>query len=143
MLCESFRRRIKNGNPSSAASTLYLPGYVGRCRPTETSPRSYWKLTYAAQATPNPSFDIPVVDFSNFHTGTSPTKRQIADQILGAFKTSGFVYLSNHGIPAEMISDVFQKVCPTFCERSMMIVADADSRPARAHNSSNCQRMLR
>lgn len=44
-------------------------------------------------------FRIPVIDFSKFRTSSSPQeKKETAKEIVSAFKESGFVYLSNHGI---------------------------------------------
>ena len=43
-----------------------------------------------------------------FHNGSSSTKLATAKSILHAFKTSGFVYLTNHGIPSETLSEVFR-----------------------------------
>lgn len=47
----------------------------------------------------NRSFSIPVINFNKFRQASSPDeKRHIAGDIVSAFKQSGFVYLSNHGI---------------------------------------------
>jgi hypothetical protein len=51
---------------------------------------------------------IPVIDFSKFRVAKS--KRETADKIVGAFKDSGFVYLTGHGIPESTITRVFDKV---------------------------------
>lgn len=51
-------------------------------------------------ATAASSTRIPVIDFSKFRAARSPEERKAtADEIVGAFKDSGFVYVSNHGIP--------------------------------------------
>jgi hypothetical protein len=44
------------------------------------------------------SFSIPTVDFAGFREVTS--RQKVAAQIVAAFKDSGFVYLSGHGIPS-------------------------------------------
>jgi hypothetical protein len=54
------------------------------------------------------SLQIPVIDFSKFRVAKS--KRETADKIVGAFKDSGFVYLTGHGIPESTITRVFEKV---------------------------------
>jgi isopenicillin N synthase-like dioxygenase len=60
-------------------------------------------------ATESTAFSIPVVDFSAFKKAASPTeKRQTADKIVGAFKQSGFIYLSGHGIPRSVIHNTFE-----------------------------------
>jgi len=57
------------------------------------------KRGLASQA--SQSFNIPVIDFAKFRSATSPQeKRNTAGEIVSAFKQSGFIYLSNHGIDA-------------------------------------------
>jgi hypothetical protein len=52
------------------------------------------------------AFKIPVVDFSNFKSEAGPKQRQqTAEEVVTAFKESGFIYLQNHGIsPSESLS---------------------------------------
>jgi isopenicillin N synthase-like dioxygenase len=42
---------------------------------------------------------IPIVDFSEFTSGSISMRQQSADKILEAFTTVGFVYLSNALLP--------------------------------------------
>jgi hypothetical protein len=45
------------------------------------------------------AFSIPIIDFSKFRTAASPEeKKKTAGEIVSAFKSAGFVYLTNHGI---------------------------------------------
>lgn len=54
---------------------------------------------YASLA-PNPNFHIPVINFAKFRSAKSQgEKKSTADEIVGAFKESGFIYIENHGIP--------------------------------------------
>lgn len=47
------------------------------------------------------SFHIPVIDFTQFRDATAQSERKrTADKIVTAFKESGFIYLSGHGIPS-------------------------------------------
>ncbi|KAF9268193.1 Clavaminate synthase-like protein [Marasmius fiardii PR-910] len=56
------------------------------------------------------NFRIPVINFANFRNAKSSAKKQkTADEIVDAFKESGFIYVEGHGIPAETISNVFKK----------------------------------
>jgi hypothetical protein len=49
----------------------------------------------------NKALHIPVIDFSRFRDATaSSEKKATAQSIVAAFKASGFVYLSGHGIPS-------------------------------------------
>ena len=59
------------------------------------------------------TFRIPIIDFSAFRANTAPAeKRRVADDIVNGFKEAGFVYLSGHGIPEDVIDNVYKKVRP-------------------------------
>ncbi|KAJ3732845.1 hypothetical protein DFJ43DRAFT_282806 [Lentinula guzmanii] len=61
------------------------------------------------------NFRIPVIDFSKFRTAQSDVeKKETADEIVSAFKNSGFIYVSNHGIPEDTVSKVFRKSADFF-----------------------------
>jgi isopenicillin N synthase-like dioxygenase len=51
---------------------------------------------------------IPVIDLSELGTGTPAVLQRIADDISQAAETSGFFYVKNHGIPAELIDNVYR-----------------------------------
>ncbi|GAQ09726.1 hypothetical protein ALT_7047 [Aspergillus lentulus] len=51
---------------------------------------------------------IPVIDFGAFLRGTPSDKHAVAVSITNAFKTSGFLYLKDHGIPFSTVSQVFE-----------------------------------
>ena len=40
---------------------------------------------------------VPIFDFNPFLGGSA--NQQVADQLLASFKSAGFVYLTNFGIP--------------------------------------------
>jgi isopenicillin N synthase-like dioxygenase len=61
----------------------------------------------AIQSSPNDTFTIPIIDFHRFLKGTSTEKSQIATQVLDGFTSSGFIYLSNIGVPSSTVSNVF------------------------------------
>lgn len=45
------------------------------------------------------AFSIPIIDFSKFRSAASrEEKEKTAGEIVSAFKSAGFVYLTNHGI---------------------------------------------
>jgi len=49
------------------------------------------------------TFRIPVIDFSKFKNELRPGRRQkTAEEVVTAFKESGFIYLKNHGISSGM-----------------------------------------
>ncbi|KAJ7498662.1 hypothetical protein FB451DRAFT_1016350 [Mycena latifolia] len=61
------------------------------------------------------SFRIPLIDFSRFRNEAgAPEKEKVANEIVSAFKESGFVYLSGHGIPAPTIENAFSKSAEFF-----------------------------
>jgi hypothetical protein len=52
----------------------------------------------------NKTFHIPVVDFSKFRDATALSeKKATAQSVVAAFKESGFVYLSGHGLPSSTL----------------------------------------
>ncbi|KAL5002194.1 hypothetical protein BDV10DRAFT_158561 [Aspergillus recurvatus] len=51
---------------------------------------------------------IPIINFAPFVNGTPADKHAVAMSIVGAFKTSGFLYLKDHGIPPSVTSNVFK-----------------------------------
>jgi len=58
---------------------------------------------------------IPVVNFSKFRrAATQSQKKSTADEVVGAFKDSGFVYLSEHGISAAVVNNTFAKSAQFF-----------------------------
>lgn len=60
-------------------------------------------LATASTSTGN-AFSIPIIDFSKFKQAQSVAeKRETAEEIVSAFKESGFVYLSNHGVPRGIV----------------------------------------
>ncbi|KAF8736234.1 hypothetical protein AX14_000673 [Amanita brunnescens Koide BX004] len=48
---------------------------------------------------------IQIVDFAPFLDGSA--KQQTADQILASFKSAGFVYLTNFGLPNDEVQEMF------------------------------------
>ena len=48
---------------------------------------------------------VKVVDFAPFLDGSD--RQGVSDAILDSFKTTGFVYLMNHGLPQNMIDSMF------------------------------------
>ncbi|KAF5393152.1 hypothetical protein D9757_001328 [Collybiopsis confluens] len=67
---------------------------------------------FASAAT---DFRIPVINFANFRAAKSDSeKKETANQIVDAFKTSGFIYVSDHGIPHDTVSSVFRKSAEFF-----------------------------
>lgn len=53
---------------------------------------------------------IPVVDLSDFLSDDASKKNQFADKLGSAYKTVGFVSVKNHGIPNELIKELYDKV---------------------------------
>ena len=47
---------------------------------------------------------IPVIDMAPLHDGTIDGARHVARQLLNAAETVGFFYVSNHGLPQELIA---------------------------------------
>ncbi|KAF8060253.1 thymine dioxygenase [Lyophyllum atratum] len=54
---------------------------------------------------PHSESEVQVVDFAPFLNGSG--KKSVAAAILASFKTTGFVYLTNHGFPDDKLQDMF------------------------------------
>ncbi|KAL5343084.1 hypothetical protein BJX70DRAFT_354427 [Aspergillus crustosus] len=57
---------------------------------------------------------IPIVDFAPFLNGTPADKHAVAISIVSAFKSSGFLYLKDHGIPPSVTTRVFKSSASFF-----------------------------
>jgi len=65
----------------------------------------------STQPTTAGSTSIPIIDFGQFlqYSGEDDLDRsKISRQVVQAFKTSGFIYLKNHGLSHEEVSKVFK-----------------------------------
>ncbi|KAF8954069.1 thymine dioxygenase [Flammula alnicola] len=60
----------------------------------------------AAPTTPTASTTVKTVDFAPFLDGSD--RQGVADAILESFKSIGFVYLTNHGLPQDKIASMFK-----------------------------------
>ncbi|KAF9058011.1 hypothetical protein BJ165DRAFT_1398176 [Panaeolus papilionaceus] len=79
-------------------------------RPVARSNRWYSTIVQGKGA-----FSIPIIDFSSFRTAKSQAdKQKTAKEIVSAFKESGFIYLSNHGISSDEVQETFQKSAEFF-----------------------------
>ena len=56
---------------------------------------------------------VKVVDFAPFLDGSD--RQGVSNAILDSFKTTGFVYLMNHGLSQNMIDSMFFWVSPNDC----------------------------
>ena len=54
------------------------------------------------------------MDFGKFLHVSEQERQTVADQIVQAFKTSGFLYLKNHGIPREQVEKAFSESAKFF-----------------------------
>ncbi|KAL1966832.1 hypothetical protein VTN77DRAFT_3797 [Rasamsonia byssochlamydoides] len=61
----------------------------------------------ATTAVEQDELSIPIIDFEPFLNRSPSDKHSVAVAITNAFKTSGFLYLKNHGIPPSVVSEVF------------------------------------
>ncbi|KAJ5246557.1 hypothetical protein N7468_001540 [Penicillium chermesinum] len=65
------------------------------------------ELRPASTAVEKDDFVIPLIDFGPFFSGTPSDKHAVALSVTTAFKTSGFLYLKNHGVPPSVVSQAF------------------------------------
>ncbi|TFK43673.1 hypothetical protein BDQ12DRAFT_675365 [Crucibulum laeve] len=71
---------------------------------------AYSKRRLATISQDASSFRIPVIDFAKFRaTKSEREKKETSNEIVSAFKESGFIYLTGHGIPTATIDSTFRK----------------------------------
>ena len=66
----------------------------------------------AKEVTVGEAGGISVIDFGPFLDGSA--KQQVADGIVQSFKSTGFVYLVNHGLRQEKVNGMFGWVCSCY-----------------------------
>ena len=59
---------------------------------------------------PSNSPSLSVINIGTFITGNQTEKEQIAHELVNAFKSVGFVYLSHHGIQTDLVFDQVKPV---------------------------------
>jgi hypothetical protein len=59
------------------------------------------------------SGNIPIIDFASFLDGSR--KNDVGAAMLESFKTVGFVYIVNHGIPQDKVDNMFAFVRAIRC----------------------------
>lgn len=50
---------------------------------------------------------LPIIDFSRWLTGSPEEKRQVAHDLAQACRNVGFVYVTHHGVPQELVDEAF------------------------------------
>nr|OQO27050.1 hypothetical protein B0A51_07391 [Rachicladosporium sp. CCFEE 5018] len=67
-----------------------------------------------SSAADSSTFEIPLIDFSEFLNGSPETRRTTALAILTGFQRSGFIYLKNFGLPKPLVAETFAKSAAFF-----------------------------
>merc|ERR1712137_1348425 len=57
---------------------------------------------------PSSSRVIPLVNLQDYLQGDEASKKEFSEQLASAFHNIGFVGVTQHGIPKELISDFYQ-----------------------------------
>ncbi|KAJ7854610.1 thymine dioxygenase [Mycena leptocephala] len=82
------------------------------------------------RSTTVPDSGIAIIDFAPFLDGSN--KQEVANAMLASFKDIGFVYLLNHGIPQERVTQMFE-MSKTFFAKPMEIKQLAPHPPSGTH----------
>ena len=62
------------------------------------------------EVVPDKINSLPVIDFSRYTAGSAEERLAVSRELVQAFKSVGFVYLLNHGIPNDMVHEAFDWV---------------------------------
>lgn len=62
----------------------------------------------------NADSTIPLIDFNQFLNGSVDDRKDVASTIDAAFRSVGFIYLSNHGIDDDKVNECFRWVSPRY-----------------------------
>ncbi|KAG6842028.1 hypothetical protein C0991_003554 [Blastosporella zonata] len=93
-------------SPLSPATMWNMKAYRQLTRPI---PQYVTKRLLATAAHNTKSF-IPVIDFTQFREAAGqPERKRVAEKIVSAFRESGFIYLTGHGIAPSTIQNAFTK----------------------------------
>ena len=78
------------------------------------------KATFTSLNVNNKLMTIPVVDLNDFVNGTPEEKSAFVQKLGNAYEEVGFVAVKNHGIPANLIADLYNYVLQFFSLPSEM-----------------------
>jgi hypothetical protein len=68
------------------------------------------RVKYFEMASSFDTLDIPLIDFSHFLNGSAGDRVRVASSMDTAFKSYGFIYLTNHGIDQRKVDKCFELV---------------------------------
>lgn len=74
---------------------------------TTTSQRLQIARRNLATVSDQKQFNVPVVDFQKFWSGSKSDRLAISKEVVQAFQNIGFMYISNHNIKPSVIENVF------------------------------------
>lgn len=102
-----------------AAATVRVPHQPDSITKQEARSTAYLESRLAARATAtDEGFVIPVVDISPTLSSSLADRQAVAAQIRTACTTSGFFYVTGHGIPATTLSSILHQAKRFFSELS-------------------------
>jgi hypothetical protein len=75
-----------------------------------TGAEAYLRARLSAKgAVPDSQFTVPTIDLSPSFSSSLPDRQRVADQIRAACTTSGFFYITNHGVPEKARQSVIHQ----------------------------------
>ncbi len=76
-----------------------------------------WRKVISSQGTD--AAEIPIIDISDINHPDLETRQALAKKICDAAISSGFFYVTNHGVPDEDISSIFREAKRFFHDLSL------------------------
>ncbi|KAG9230148.1 hypothetical protein BJ875DRAFT_499390 [Amylocarpus encephaloides] len=104
-------------------------------------------MAATTKAVDSDSLVIPLVDFSQFQTGTPEQRSSTAKSILHGFQTAGFIYLTNIPIPPATITHAFTTSSnffsrPQSCKESLGWTTPESNRGYVSHGREKVSTLL-
>ncbi|KAF1954216.1 Clavaminate synthase-like protein [Byssothecium circinans] len=92
-----------------ASTIIYTPQATDSVTKQEARSTAYLDSRLAVKDTLDAEFTIPVIDISPSFSSSLADRQAAADKIRTACTSSGFFYISNHGVPVGTLSEILDQ----------------------------------
>ncbi|KAF8325168.1 Clavaminate synthase-like protein [Cantharellus anzutake] len=90
---------------SFVRSAMHNAACISRAHPSRLFSPNFRSLATVSDQ----HFRVPVIDFAPFWSDSEGMKKEVARQVVDAFKNIGFMYIKNHGVDEVFVQEVFHE----------------------------------